>query len=65
MTSNSLSLSRISQLAEEHPDAVTAALCGILVILGSLALQFGWLGLAVLILSAAYVIGGYSSTREG
>ncbi|MEG3836154.1 heavy metal translocating P-type ATPase [Microcoleus sp. Z1_C3] len=65
MTSNSLSISRISQLAEEHPDALTAALCGILVILGSLALQLGWLGVAVLILPAAYVIGGYSSTREG
>ena len=65
MISNSLSISRISQLAEEHPDAVTAGLCGILVILGSLALQFGWLGVAVLILPAAYVIGGYSSTREG
>lgn len=65
MTSNSLSISRFSQLAEEHPDAVTAALCGILVILGSLALQLGWLGLAVFILPAAYVIGGYSSAREG
>ncbi|MEG5170664.1 heavy metal translocating P-type ATPase [Microcoleus sp. B3-D7] len=65
MISNSLSISRISQLAEEHPDALTAALCGILVILGSLALQLGWLGVAVLILPAAYVIGGYSSTREG
>ena len=65
MTSNSLSISRFSQLAEEHPDAVTAALCGILVILGSLALQVGWLGLAVFILPAAYVIGGYSSAREG
>ncbi|MEG3840449.1 heavy metal translocating P-type ATPase [Microcoleus sp. herbarium14] len=65
MTSNSISNSRFSRLAEEHPDAVTAALCGILVILGSLALQLGWLGLAVLILPAAYVIGGYSSAREG
>ena len=65
MTSNSLSISRFSRLAEEHPDAVTAALCGILVIFGSLALQFGWLGLAVFILAAAYVIGGYSSAREG
>ncbi|WP_445249858.1 heavy metal translocating P-type ATPase [Microcoleus sp. OTE_8_concoct_300] len=65
MTPNSLPISRLWRLAEEHPDAVTAALCGILVILGSLALQFGWLGLAVLILPAAYVIGGYSSTREG
>ena len=65
MTSNSLSFSRFSQLAEEHPDAVTAALCGILVIFGSLALQLGWLGLAVFILPTAYVIGGYSSAREG
>ena len=65
MAANSLSISRFSQLAEEHPDAVTAALCGILVILGSLALQVGWLGLAVFILPAAYVIGGYSSAREG
>jgi Cd2+/Zn2+-exporting ATPase len=65
MTSNSISVSRISQLAEEHPDALTATLCGILVILGSLALQLGWLGLAVFILPAAYVIGGYSSAREG
>jgi len=65
MTSNSLSISRLSRLAEEHPDAVTAALCGILVIFGSLALQLGWLGLAVFILPAAYVIGGYSSAREG
>lgn len=65
MTSNSISISRISQLAEEHPDALTATLCGILVILGSLALQLGWLSLAIFILPAAYVIGGYSSAREG
>lgn len=65
MTTNSLSISRLSQLAEEHPDAITAALCGFLVILGSLALQLGWLGLSLFILPAAYVIGGYSSAREG
>ena len=65
MTPNSLSISRLCRLAEEHPDALTAALCGVLVILGSLALHLGWLGLAVLILPAAYVIGGYSSAREG
>ena len=65
MASNSLSISRLSQLAEEHPDAITAALCGFLVILGSLALHLGWLGLAVFILPAAYAIGGYSSAREG
>ncbi|MGB8686130.1 MAG: heavy metal translocating P-type ATPase, partial [Microcoleus sp.] len=65
MASNSLSISRLWQLAEEHPDAITAALCGFLVILGSLALHLGWLGLAVFILPAAYAIGGYSSAREG
>jgi Cd2+/Zn2+-exporting ATPase len=65
MTANSLSIPRLSRLAAEHPDAVTASLCGILVIFGSLALQLGWLGLALLILPAAYVIGGYSSAREG
>ncbi|NJK68686.1 MAG: cadmium-translocating P-type ATPase [Microcoleus sp. CSU_2_2] len=65
MASNSLSISRLSRLAEEHPDALTAALCGFLVILGSLALHFGWLSLAVLILPVAYIIGGYSSAREG
>ncbi|HBK97355.1 MAG TPA: heavy metal translocating P-type ATPase [Microcoleaceae bacterium UBA10368] len=65
MTTNSLSISRLSQLAEEHPDAITATLCGFLVILGSLALHLGWPGLAVFILPAAYVIGGYSSAREG
>ena len=65
MTTNSLSISRLSQLAEEHPDAITAALCGFLVIFGSLALHLGWLGLSLFILPAAYVIGGYSSAREG
>jgi len=40
-------------------------LCGLLVFLGWVALNLGWLGLALLILAAAYVIGGYESTREG
>ena len=52
-------------LWKEHPDAIAAILCGILVLLGWLTLQSGWLGLALLILPAAYVIGGYESAHEG
>lgn len=52
-------------LLKEHPDMFAAIICGILVLLGWFSLQSGWLGLALLILPAAYVIGGYESTREG
>lgn len=54
-----------TQILKEHPDAVAAAICGILVFFGWLALQENWIGLALLILPVAYVIGGYESTREG
>ena len=52
-------------LLKEHPDTIAAIVCGILVLLGWLTLQSGWLGLALLILPAAYVVGGYESAREG
>jgi len=42
---------------------LAAILCRLLVFLGWVALNLGWLGLALLILAAAYVIGGY--TRGG
>ncbi len=54
-----------THLLKEHPDAVAAAVCGLLVFLGWLTLHLNWVGLALLILPAAYVIGGYQSTREG
>ncbi|MBD2093216.1 heavy metal translocating P-type ATPase [Microcoleus sp. FACHB-1515] len=50
---------------KEHPDAIAAAVCGLLVLLGWLTLHLGWLGLALLLLPAAYVIGGFDSAREG
>jgi Cd2+/Zn2+-exporting ATPase len=62
---SSLTFSRVPTLLKEHPDAFAAIVCGILVFLGWLTLQSGWLGLALLILPAAYVIGGYESAREG
>ena len=65
MLHHSLPTPPLSRLLKEHPDAVAAAICGILVFLGWLALNFNWLGLGLLILPAAYVIGGYQSTREG
>ena len=63
--SSTLSLPRFPGLLKEHPDAVAAAVCSLLVLLGWLTLHWGWLGLSLLILPAAYVIGGYDSAREG
>jgi Cd2+/Zn2+-exporting ATPase len=50
---------------KEHPDLIAAAVCGILVLLGWFFLHQNWIGLALLILPAAYVVGGYESAREG
>ncbi|HEY9672338.1 MAG TPA: heavy metal translocating P-type ATPase [Waterburya sp.] len=65
MAQSSFVTPRLKQLLQEHPDAIAAAVCGILVFLGWLSLQAHWVGLGLLILPAAYVIGGYKSTREG
>ncbi|MGE5657965.1 MAG: HAD-IC family P-type ATPase, partial [Actinomycetota bacterium] len=54
-----------TQIATEHPDALAAALCGLLVLFGWLLLQTNGVSFALLMLPAAYVIGGYSSAREG
>lgn len=64
---NSLHLpqSRFLSWSRENPDAMAAILCAILVSFGWLALHLNWVGLALLILPAAYVIGGYESAREG
>ncbi|BBD65286.1 heavy metal translocating P-type ATPase [Nostoc commune NIES-4072] len=56
---------RLGQFTREHADSVAALLCGFLLFLGWFALHLGWLGLAFLLLPAAYVIGGYESAREG
>ncbi len=65
MASPSLSTPGVTQPLKEHPESVAAAVCGILVFLGWLALHLNWVGLGLLILPAAYVIGGYESAREG
>ncbi|AVH67056.1 heavy metal translocating P-type ATPase [Nostoc sp. 'Peltigera membranacea cyanobiont' N6] len=56
---------RFNQFTREHADTVAAISCGLLLFLGWFALHLGWLGLAFLLLPAAYVIGGYESAREG
>ncbi len=49
----------------DYPEAIAALLCAMLTLSGWLALNGNWLGGGVWILLAAYVIGGYESTREG
>ncbi|MBD2037452.1 heavy metal translocating P-type ATPase [Leptolyngbya sp. FACHB-321] len=57
--------SRLTQLAKNHADVVAAALCGVLLLFGWFTLHIGWVGLALLLLPAAYVVGGYESACEG
>ena len=53
------------EILQKHPDALAAAACAILIFLGWLCLRRDWLGIALFIFPAAYVIGGYESTKEG
>lgn len=65
MVSYSRPTPNIKKFVAEQPEAVAAAVCAALVFLGWLFLQLSWLGLALFILPAAYVIGGYESAKEG
>ncbi|GAA6618704.1 heavy metal translocating P-type ATPase [Scytonema sp. NUACC26] len=56
---------RLTELTREHADTLPAILCGVLLFLGWFALHLGFLGWALLLLPAAYVIGGYDSAKEG
>jgi len=56
---------RLTEFTKEHSDTVAAFACGLLLLLGAIALHLNFLGLALLLLPAAYVIGGYESAREG
>lgn len=55
----------IKTILTEQPEIAAAVVCAALVFLGWLFLQLSWLGLALLILPAAYVIGGYESAKNG
>jgi Zn2+/Cd2+-exporting ATPase len=65
MSSPALSRFRWQALFKAHPDAIAAGVCAVLVLLGWFSLDRGWLGASLLILTAAYVIGGYQNTLEG
>ncbi len=65
MAQNTFSPRPLQQLLNSHPEALAAVICGVFLILGWLALQFSWIGLALILLPVAYVIGGYESAREG
>lgn len=65
MVSASPSSLRLPTLLKEHPDTMAAIACAVLVFLGWQTLNFGWIGAALLILTAAYVIGGFESAHEG
>lgn len=56
---------RLQPWLQTYPEAIAAGLCAGLTGLGWLALRGDWLGLGVWLLLAGYVIGGYSSAREG
>lgn len=62
ITSN---LRRLPAIFTAHPDACAALVCAVLVLCGWQTLNLGWSGLALFILIAAYVVGGFESAREG
>lgn len=65
MVSATPSIPSFPDLFKEHPDTVAALACAILVLLGWQTLNLGWIGAALFILTAAYVVGGFESAREG
>jgi Cd2+/Zn2+-exporting ATPase len=50
---------------KDHREATAAIACAVLVFLGWQALNLGWVGGALFILTAAYIIGGFDSARDG
>ena len=56
---------RLTLFAKEYTDTLAAIFCGILLFVGWFALHLGFLGWGLLLLPAAYVLGGYESAREG
>ncbi len=65
--SNSIGLlqNRLGIFSQAPSGVLAAIVCGVLVFLGWWALHLAWVGIALLLLVAAYVVGGYESAREG
>ncbi|MGP1387565.1 MAG: heavy metal translocating P-type ATPase [Thainema sp.] len=56
---------RLRDWVQTYADAIAAATCGLLTLLGWLALGGNWISVGIWVLLAAYVIGGFDSAREG
>lgn len=65
MTQYSNSLISVRAFFQHHSEMIAAIVCAVFVFMGWVCLQIGWLGLAFLVLTIAYVIGGYGSAKEG
>ncbi len=65
MNQKNFSLPQYLQLAQYYPEAFAAGTCAVLIFFSWFCLQINWVGLALLILATAYVIGGYESAKEG
>lgn len=65
MVSATPSIPRLPVIVKEHPEVLAAIACAVLVFLGWQTLNLGWIGAALFILTAAYVVGGFDSAREG
>ncbi len=53
------------RISSKYAQAYATVTCAILVILGVISFHFNWVAVGIFILTAAYVIGGYESTKEG
>lgn len=56
---------RFPDWLQTYPEAIAAVMCGVLTLLGWLALEGEWVNLGIWVLLTAYVIGGYDSARDG
>lgn len=65
MTQHSNSLISVRAFLQHYSEMMAAIVCAVLVFIGWVCLQIGWLGLAFLALPIAYVIGGYGIAKDG
>lgn len=65
MTQHSNSLISVRAFLQHYSEMMATIVCAVLVFIGWVCLQIGWLGLAFLALPIAYVIGGYGIAKDG
>lgn len=65
MTQRSNPLISVQGFFQHYSEIMATVVCAVLVFIGWICLQIGWVGLAFLALPIAYVIGGYGSAKDG